>query len=272
MKHFFSIFINHDYDRVSDKIRGVSNDLSIVPASTNELFSRNNRLWFRSQTGGLICYIEDDETLKSETDMLFFWVVCINESFYSYTDYPNHINFSNPYYYWSNSQEQKSLQQDKQCHLHPGKPPKQAVGCIGISIRDIETSKKLEFNVDFKERKTFWEYHIMINEDPKEKKYEMIDLDFSQCEDNPSGESDTIKKEEWVFEKISDENASEIIFQSKIPLPYKKKARKCLQLEWGPKQESPLEDNQKMILPFANYKYKTVNKDNKELTPIYIHI
>jgi len=278
MKQFFSIVINHEYDRVDENTRGVSNDLAIVPANTNGQYTNNNRLWFRSQIGGLICYIEDDEAFKNETAVLFFWVVCINEAFYSYTDYPRHINFSNPYYYWSNSEAYNTLQQDDQCYLHPGRSSKQAVGCIGILISDIITTEKLEFTVDFKVRKTYWEYHIMTNEDPKDKTYTIIDLNFPPTEEkqmeathlanNTNTELDTA----WEFEKISDENATEIIFQSKTPLAYTKIAQKRLEFRWGPKQKSNLVKGQKMTLPFANYEYKMVNKDNKELTPIYIHI
>lgn len=272
MKQFFSIVINHEYDRVDSETRGVSNDLAIIPANTNEPFTNNNHLWFRSQTGGLICYIEDDEAFKNETAVLFFWVVCTNEAFYSYTDYPRHINFANPYYYWSNSEAYNTLQQDDQCYLHPGRPPKQAVGLIGISIPDIVTTEKLEFTVNFKVRKTYWEYHIMTNEDPKEKTYTIVDLAFAPNSDQNNAENNNGNIEEWKFEKISVENATEIIFQSKIPLAYTKKAHKRLVLKWGPKQRSSHEKIHKMILPFANYEYKMVNLDNKELTPIYIHI
>ena len=272
MKQFFSIVINHEYDSVDENTRGVSNDLAIVPANTNMPFTNSNRLWFRAQTGGLICYIEDDEAFKNETAVLFFWVVCTNEAFYSYTDYPKNINFSNPYYYWSNSEAYNTLQQDDKCYLHPGRPPNQAVGCIGISISEIDSIEKLEFTVNFKVRKTYWEYHIMINEAPEEKTYTIVDLAFAPNSEQNNAENNNGNIEEWKFEKISDENATEIIFQSKIPLAYTKKAQKRLELKWGPKQRSNLVEGQKMTLPFANYKYKMVNQDNKELTPIYIHI
>ncbi len=164
MKKFFSILINHDYDRVDTNTLGISNDLAIIPASPNHVFVKNNRLLFRSKKGSIDCFVEEDEKLKTEETILFFWVVCINEAFYSYTAYPDHINFSNPYYYWSNSSIKTSLQQIDSCDLNPGLPPKQAIGCIGVSINDIE-EPELEFTIDFKIRETFWEYHILRKEE-----------------------------------------------------------------------------------------------------------
>jgi hypothetical protein len=171
-----------------------------------------------------------------------------------------------------------SLHQDNQCALHPGRSPKQAVGCIGVSINKIAASEKLEFTVDFKVRKTYWEYHIMINEDQKDKTYTIVDLKFPPKEETQQEVTDltnntnTALDTAWDFEKISDENATKIIFRSKTPLPYAKKAQKRLELKWGSEQISNLERAKTMILPFANYQYKMVNMDNKELTPIYLHI
>lgn len=269
MKHFFSIVINHEYDMLDDNTRGISNDLAIVPASSNSIFTNNNRLLFRNQTGGLDCFIEDDESIKNETTNLFFWVVCINEDFYSYTDYPNQINFSNPYYYWSNFEENSALQTNDFCDLHPGQPTRKAIGCICISINNINASEKTEFTVDFKVRKTYWEYHIITNASQDGMFHKIIDTEFN-ANNERDFHSSSIKL--WEFEQIENDNPNEIIFRSTIPLPYQKKAETRLELVWGPEQKTRFEEDQKMILPFANYTYKMVNKDNKELTPIYIHI
>ncbi|MEM5567083.1 hypothetical protein WNY78_18320 [Psychroserpens sp. AS72] len=272
MKQFFSLVINHEYDRIDENIRGNSNDLTIVPARMNDSFINKNRLWFRNQSDRLNCYIEDDESIKNETDILFFWVVCTNEVFYNYTDYPNNINFYNPFYSWSNSEAHKTLQKDEQCFLHPGRPPKNAIGCIAILIHNIDTSEKIEFTVDFKTRKTYWQYHVMTNEDSKDKRFAIMDLTFQSINNQNDLENKANNIEEWKFEKIPNENTTEIIFRSNIPLPYFKKAQKRLELEWESKQISNQQDNQKMILPYANYLYKMVDNDNKELTPIYIYI
>ena len=227
MKQFFSLVINHEYDRVDENTRSVSNDLAIVPAITNDPYIKNNRLLFQVKTGGLICYIEDhDETFKNETPVLFFWVVCTNEAFYSYTDYPNHINFSDPYYYWSNSEESTSLQQNEFHDLGQGVPPTNAIGCIGISIIDIDTTKQLKFTVDFKVRKTYWEYHIITRTEQKDWKYKIEDA-----------------YGEWYFEQVENDNPSETIFQSIIPLPYFKKAKGRLELVWEPEPNNRIQEN-----------------------------
>jgi hypothetical protein len=270
MKKFFSIRINHDYDRVDTNTMGSSNDLVIIPASPNHVLVKNNRLLFRNQNGVLDCFIEDDDKLKGEVTILFFWVVCTNEAFYSYTAYPNHINFSNPFYYWSNSKIRTSLQQNDLCDLHPGLPAKQAIGCIGILINNIDASEKLEFTIDFKIRETYWEYHIFpkkendpfINTATTKIAYYIIDSYFEQ------------KKvtNHWEFIETPESKLEEIIYRSKVPLVYSKKARDRLKLIWGQEPKNPLQEDQEMILPYPNYKYKMVNKNNEELTPIYIHI
>jgi hypothetical protein len=270
MKKFFSIIINHDYDRVDTNTLGISNDLAIIPARTSHAFVKKNRLLFRNQNGLLDCFIEDDDKIKSEVSLLFFWVVCVNEAFYSYTAYPDHINFSNPYYYWSNSRVRTSLLENEFCDMHPGLPPKQAVGCIGVLINSIDASEKLEFTIDFKIRKTFWEYHVF----PKQEQdaftklakakiaYSIIDSYFEQkkADDN------------WEFAETSESKSGEIVYRSKIPLAFSKNATDRLRLVWGQEPSNPLQEDQEMTLPFPNYTYKTVNKDNNELTPIYIHI
>ncbi len=60
--------------------------------------------------------------------------------------------------------------------------------------------------------------------------------------------------------------------QSTEPIPYFNKASNRFKLKWSPKVETRFEKKQEMILPYANYAYKMVIEDNKELTPVYIHI
>lgn len=263
MKQFFSITIYHEYDKVSEEIKGVSNDLTVVPASSNNTLINNNRLFFRSQTGGLTCYIEDDETIINETDILYFWVVCINEAFYSYTEYPNHINFSKPYYYWSNSEGSTTLQQNEIGAKQLVTPPKHAIGCIGISVNNIDSAEQLIFSIDFKERKTYWEYHIKFKHSQKDWTYNIVDtIDEGELNE---------ENKKWEFLEISRDNET-ITFRSKDTIAYSKKASNRLKLIWSGDQDNRFEEEQSMVLPFANYAYKMISVDNKELTPIYIYI
>lgn len=268
MKSFFSIVINHEYDRIDKNTIEPSNHLSIIPASTNSILVNDNRLWFRMQQGFLDCYIEDDEAIKSEVDILFFWVVCTNPEFFSYTAYPDEINFSTPNYYWSNSEETSVLQQQDYYDLNLGKPPEMAIGCIGISIRDIV--KKMNFTIEFKTRRTLWIYHIIPKESQLLWTYSIVDEFLPELEEG---------NEKWTFEKLSvieqvnsDQEKPKLIFQSTEPIPYLKKASNRFKLKWGPKIEIRFEKDQEMILPFANYANKMVTENNKELTPIYIYI
>jgi hypothetical protein len=270
MKKFFSIFINHDYDRVNSDTLGISNDLIIIPADPNKTFVKNNRLLFRSQNGILDCFIEDDEAIKSEAAILFFWVVCKGEGFYSYTAYPDYVNFSSPFYYWSNSVTKTSLIENESCDLHPGLPPKQAIGCIGVLLNDIEETKKLEFTIDFKIRETFWEYHIfrednrdaLRNSATSNTAYKIVDSYFEQNK----------AVDHWEFAETPESTPKEIIYRSKAPLAFSKKATDRLKLVWGQVPHNPLQEDQEMPLPFPNYEFKRVNKNNEELTPVYIHI
>ena len=252
MKHFFSIAIHHEYHK-SNHTTGVFNDLIIIPAQSNDAFIQDNRLLFRYLENSIECYIEDNEALKNETDVLFFWVVCKDYGFYNYTDYPNHISFSVPQYYWSNSEDQTTLQQTQIGAQQLETPPRNAIGCIGISIHTIPVSENIEFIINFKTRKTFWQYHIILNA-------ETIDGNY-QIEDNFG---------EWSFKRI-DSDGETIIFQSESPIAFQKKADNRLQLIWGP-ETSSFNEKHSIILPFANFKYKMVDQANNELTPIYIHI
>lgn len=266
MKKFFSIVINHDYDRIDGNTSGISNDLAIVPASVNHSFIKKKRLLYRNLLGGVDCFIEDDGEIKNEIDVLFFWVVCINEAFYNYTDYPDNVRFSDPYFYWSNSKVSTTLLEQEFCDLHPGSPPKNAIGCIGILINEIDVMEKLVFTIDFKIRKTFWEYHVFPKEFSKSDKtktaYHIIDAYFEQKQDEMN----------WKFAETTESKPDEMIYRSKVPLAFSKTATDRLKLVWGQKPDNPLQEDQEMILPFPNYAYKTVSKDNKELTTIYIHL
>lgn len=265
MKDFFSIVVNHEFDRVDKNTIEPSNHLSIVPADSNSLFIRNERLWFRTQNGLLNCFIEDDEAIKNEVDVLFFWVVCNDPEFFSYTAYPDNIDFLSPYYYWSNSEEHTLLQENDYCALHPGKPPRMAIGCIGISIEKLVN--KENFIIEFNTRKTLWTYHIIPKENQLLWTYDIVDES-----DNHITDKWTFKKTSIINELDSDLEKNKIIFQSTEPIPYFKKASNRFKLKWSPKEESDFEKAQEMILPFANYTYKMVNEDNIELTPVYIYI
>jgi len=262
MKQFFSIEINHEYDRIDENTIDASDHLAIVPASSNSMFVKNNRLWFRTQTGILDCFIEDDAAVKNEVDVLFFWVVCNNPSFFSYTDNPADINFSNPYYYWSNFNSNNVLQQSGFCDLHPGQPPIDAIGCIGISITEI--NEHVKFKIDFEVRKTYWVYHITPNATQKFWQYKI--------EDSQEGNDNIVENVKWIFIKVSEEGEDPIIFRSKEPMPYFKKASDRFKLKWQSKEVPRLQDPRQMVLPFPNYAYKMVDEDNNELTPIYIYI
>ncbi|PTM04517.1 MAG: hypothetical protein DA407_12965 [Bacteroidetes bacterium] len=268
MKHFFSLRINHEYDRIDEHTFEPSNHLTIVPASTNSILVNSNRVWFRTQPGSLDCYIDDDGAIKNDVDMLFFWVVCTNPEFFSYTAYPNDINFSNPNYYWSNSEETSVLQQKDYYDLHLGIPPKMAIGCIGISI--IELRDKTNFTIEFKTRRTLWTYHIIPKESQLLWTYSIVDEFQPELDEG---------NKKWVFNKlpvidelISDQEKHKLIFQSTEPIPYFKKASNRFKLKWAPKDDTRFEEAQEMILPFANYAYKIFTEDSVELTPVYIYI
>lgn len=260
MKQFFSIKIHHDYEK-NDSSWKASEDLSIIPARTSANYVKNNRLLFHEQPGLLDCYIEDDESLKKEIDILFFWVVCTNDNFYNYTEYPMKINFSAPYYYWSNTKDTESLQEPYLCDLHPGSPPKKGIGCIGILINKIEAYKS--FNINFNVRKTYWVYNVYYKENQENWSYRIEDIideiDISN------------KNKKWAFEEVA-KNKERIIFQSTEPIPYSKKATDRFRLNWDDSQKGPFKHEEKMTLPYPNCAYKMVNEDNKELTPVYIYI
>lgn len=268
MKEFFSIVINHEYDRIDQNTIEPSDHLLIIPASTNKEFVKNNRLWFRNQTGSLDCYIEDDEALKNEVDVLYFWVVCTNQEFFSYTDYPNDIDFSIPYYFWTNSEASTQLEESDYYDLHTDPPPKMAIGCIGISISELVEKKN--FTIAFKTRRTFWTYHIMPKESQASWTYSIED-EFQQGQE-AGNKKWTFKEVSVVKEINSDQEKHKIIFQSTEPIPYFKKASNRFKLKWGPMVETHFEKPQEIVLPFANYAYKMVKEDNKELTPVYVYI
>lgn len=267
MKALFSILIDHDYDKVDADKPGVSNDLAIIPADSSAKLLSNDRLRFRSRSGRIDCYIETDGALLNEVKNLFFWVLCVDPAFYSYTDYPNHVNFSSPYFYWSNAKGSNVLEQKEACDLHPGKPPKNAIGCVGVTLESITDYQA--FTIPFAVRKTYWRYHIV-----KSEPQDLITAKLQKAEEFNIVDTVANQNElKWQFEKSSDPKTPQlIIFQSKTPLAYKKKAGDRLKLIWGPKNKNKHQEDQEMILPYANYEYKMVNKDNKELTPIYIHI
>ena len=274
MKELFSIVINHEYDRIDAAPIEPSGHLSIVPANSNSILVNTNRLLFRTRTGFIGCYIEDDEAVRSEVDFLFFWVVCRNPEFFSYTDYPNEINFSKPYYYWSNHEGGTVLKERDFWDLNPGTPPKMAIGCIAISMTALMADRS--FTIEFNTRRTLWTYYIIPKETQLLWDYSIVDEIFLEQE-QVSTNGSTVKK--WVFKKIlvdgalnTDQEKHKLIFQSIEPIPYFKRASNRFKLKWGPKVESQFEKNQEMILPFANYSYKMVNEDNIELTPVYIYI
>ena len=57
MIHFFSIALRHDFNE--DPKIDFNNDLTIILATTNKEFVKNNRIFFRNQLGSIDCYIED---------------------------------------------------------------------------------------------------------------------------------------------------------------------------------------------------------------------
>ena len=254
MQAFFSLTINHEYDRIDGQSNGVANDdLTIVPAASGAELIRSARIFFKVHNSKLICYTADAEGLKNKTDSLFFWVLCVNHAFYSYTDYPNDINFLKPQYFWTNAQNSTSLQHDEFQDPGQGEPPKNAIGCIGIAISDMDPAAPQEFTIDFKVRKTYWEYHILLRESQTDWNYRIAD-----------------ELGEWHFNLKAQTN-KELIFQSETPIAYHKRASERLKLFWKD-PGSALQNEHSMVLPFGNYAYKLVNRDNKELTPIYIHL
>ena len=250
MKPFFSIAINHDYESTDSEI-GISNDLSIVPASMTKEFARNNRLWFRNQAGSIECYIEDDEALKEEVEILFFWVICTNSDFYNYTALPIDIDFSTPKYHWSNTKESNDLEEQAFQNMPLEKPPKNVLGSIGIVVNKVSSNKR--FTINFKARETFWAYHIHFKKSQKEWAYKILD-----------------KNNQWVFTELY-KNEEVIVFESKNIIPFVKTGTGRLRLLWTP-IGSPFEEGQSMVLPFADCRYRMINDDNKEVTPVYIHV
>lgn len=251
MIKFFSIAIRHDFDSNDSEI-DFSNDLTIVPANTNKEFVKNNRLFFRNQLGSIDCYIEDEEEIKEEVEILFFWVVCNNANFFNYTAYPIDANFSTPNYYWSNSKESDDLQEQVFRNIPLETPPNKAIGSIGIIVNKVSSNKR--FTINFKVKKTIWVYHIHLKQSQKEWTYKITD-----------------KKNEWVFTEIL-KNEESIVFESKDIIPFFKFATDRLMLSWTNNQPISFENEQTMVLPYPNYAYKMVNEDNKELTPVYIYI
>jgi len=77
---------------------------------------------------------------------------------------------------------------------------------------------------------------------------------------------------EWEFTRIKNEDDTTIVFKSVTPIPYYKRASDRLHLIWEDPEKESFQQEQRKVLRFANYTYKMVNEDNKELTPIYIRI
>lgn len=266
MKHFFTIELLHEYNK------GFAEHLSVIPTYSLTQLVKNNRIAFRSQIVSLDyyleCYIKEDESIKNEVDSLSFWVVCNNEAFYNYTELDVNTSFYLPYFYWSNSNiESKKLitktisdrigeidgnsKKLEALNSYLNEAPKNALGIVQIKLKEVVEKEKLV--IEFKVKKTIWQYNIILKDEQKDWNYKIED-----------------EKGEWQFKRVT-EIEDKIVFQSTEPIPYKKDANSRLKLIWEP--ESPQFNNQQsMILPFANYAYKMVSEDNKELTPIYIYI
>ncbi|WP_452223620.1 hypothetical protein [Lacinutrix chionoecetis] len=254
MKPFFSIEIIHDYDN------GLAQHLSITPANSSAPLIRNNRLLFRKQLGSIACYIEEDKAIINDIESIGFWVICDNEAFYNYTEYGQDVNFYKPHYYWFNTEmeeissstisEQKDDLKISEEQLHQA--PKNAIGYININLSDVKDDTI--FKIRFLTKATIWEYNIKLRPEHKEWDYSIIDEEGS-----------------WQFKAVSKDDEF-IKFQSDTAIAYSKKASKRLKLIWTTKEESRFQEAQSMILPFANYTYKMVTEDSKELTPVYIYI
>lgn len=263
MKHFFTIELHHEYDM------GIAQQLAVIPTVSEGRLIRNNSVLFRNQSGSLVCYIEDDESVKNEIDYLNFWVICNDNAIYNYTDLDLTINFYKPHFYWSNSNSEdtklktsiiseklKEIDGDEKAleffnHLLI-EAPKNAIGMLQIKLGDVQRGNEKSV-VEFKVKKTIWQYNISPKEEQKDWNYRIED-----------------EMNEWKFKRLT-EIKEYVTFQSTEPIPFNKQASNRLKLIWEP-IESNFEEEQNMILPFANYSYKMVSEDNKELTPIYIHI
>ncbi|WP_395062798.1 hypothetical protein [Flavobacterium sp.] len=250
MIHFFSIALRHDFNE--DPKIDFNNDLTIILATTNKEFVKNNRIFFRNQLGSIDCYIEDYEAINKQVELLFFWVVCNNVDFYNYTAYPIDVNLAIPYYYWTNSRESNILEEHKFQNIPIETPPKNAVGSIGIKLNNV--SLKQQFAITIKVKETIWVYTIYFKQLHKEWIYTITD-----------------KNNEWVFTELS-KNEDSIVFKSKETIPLFKLSTGRLLLTWINKESNSFKEEQSLVLPFPNYTHKLERKDNQEVSTVYLHL
>ena len=207
MKKLFTIELFHEFDGEA------ANHLSFFLAETNHSFIKNNRIWIKTNSGLLDCYIEDDLSIQKEAKTLYFWIVCTDNLFYSYTYYPSKINFNTPFFFSTinptknpqfktNTIRIKFRNKDHPDGIVPlteitGKMPKNAIGCLGVQIDKITDFSKI--TIPFPVRKTYWQYHLMTNSvhnpifKPKpDTVYNIVDNDFEQKK----------TKDKWEFLKM----------------------------------------------------------------------
>lgn len=269
MISFFSIELLHKLDL------GKTPHLRIRLAAAQENFIHNNRILIRESPGFISCYLEDDQSLAKEVDWLYFWVICTDDSFYQRTAFPSEIIFNRPLVYWTNSevsgtsliinsiddlielgQHQVFLfdsGQEKSLAHRMGTSPENALGCIVLKTTSIE--KGTVYTYEFQSKKTFWQYHIRLRQPAESWSYYIVDA-----------------KGEWEFRALDGESEEWISFESVAPIAYQNRASDRLTLQWDPDDELRFEESQRLVLPFAHYAHKTIDGDNREITPIYIHI
>ena len=267
MKPFFSIELVHEYDQ------GPASALTIVPAASNDTYLRHQRLWLKQGTGYLKAFIEDDESLKDEVDVLYFWVVCVEEDFYSYTEYPNDINFSVPQYFWHNEHDPLNLNHFMLDAESINNPPMGAIGLIGIYIKELPEDHR--FSIRFNVRHTLWQYNIIPKASQRDWTYRVEDqykvIDKNEADDAMPLGFDTYNKK-WEFNLISHSENEQLVFQINAPMPFMKRSDGRFVLEVTPPEGQQHLEKFEMVLPYATYAYKMVDENNIELTPIYIYI
>ena len=269
MTPFFSIEFKHRIDG-----RRTAH-LALRLAAAQQRLVRNSRFLFRQSPGYLNCLIEDDESIVSELDHLLFWVICTHDEFYQYTDLPAAMVFNGPILLWHNAGSSEGLiasstpeelteanilksvllhkHQDQSLIDLAGAMPANVIGLIAIDIRKIK--KGVAYIYKFNAKKTYWRYHIHPRKPQDTWNYTIVD---------------TMSK--WKFDQIEEEAGDWISFQSTDPIAYQDKASDRLQLQWGPIGENRFEEPQHLTLPFADYAHRIIDGDEKETTPIYIHI
>lgn len=246
MKPIFSIEIQHEINNDNSGNNRI-NELALVPSITNKDLVEKQRILFRSGSEKINCFIEDNEMILDQERTLYFWVVCHNASFFNYTDFTLANTALSEFMYWSTTEDSLELKQEITPEKYNEKPPKNTLGLVKITLDNNVKNKK--FTLNFKVKKTYWEYHIFFNVSKKDWKYTVKD-----------------SKNEWIFTETS-KNEHSFVFRSKSLIPFFNKVtnRVVLEIEKTPVLQPS--DTFSMVLPYAN-----PSKSTEKVSKVYVYL